>query len=374
MTVPERGIAQPPEESAAAAATGRDAGGAAHTAAETAAALRRVEAALKSDPQSFGFFQAVRLLERLQPERTRVGAFDEPAREVVRFGVNPALAFPPSEIHGLSFEGEQPVMKVNFMGLTGPQGVLPHQYSTLVEERLRARDGALADFLDLFHHRILSLFYEAWRSYRFTIAREDGDVDRLAGHLSDLIGLGLESTRNSFPFPDEALIHRAGLLAGGPRGAVALEQLIEHFFGLQAEVEQFVGGWYPLEQHDRCVISDDDDSSNVLGGGAVAGDEVWDQQARVRVRLGPLNRERYDSFLPGGSAHTELLALLRLFSHDRFDFQVQLVLRREQVTGLRLDGDGGTGQQLGWSTWICSAQRDRDAEETILFLQAGAAS
>ena len=336
--------------------------------------LRIVEQELRKDPQSFGFFQAVRLLERLLPDRKRVGEFDDPAGEVVRFAVNPALSFPPSEINELIMDpDDQPAMLVNFMGLTGPQGVLPHQYSMLVADRLRQRDNALADFLDIFHHRIISLFYQAWRTHRVTIAREDGDRDRLAQHLGDVIGLGLETCHNRLPFPDEALVYRSGLLAALPRGAVALQQLLEDFFGVRAEIHQFVGGWFALETSDRCVIGEDDDDSNILGLGAVAGDEIWDQQSRVRVRLGPLNREKYDSFLPGGQGHVALNSLLQLFSHSQFDFEVQLVLAAEDVTGLRLGGPDGGKQRLGWSSWICSTERDRDADETILSLHAGAA-
>lgn len=347
--------------------------GAAGDARAVAAGLHRVREALRTDPHSFGFFQAVRLLERLQPER--VDLFDgDPTREVVRFRVNPALAFPASEIQQLAVDGGQPVMTVNFFGLTGPMGVLPHQYSLLVADRLRVRDGALADFLDLFHHRLLSLFYQAWRKHRFTIAREAGSEDRLARHVGDLIGLGLVTSRERQSFPDEALIYRAGLLAGQARGAVALQQLLEDFFDTTIEVEQFVGAWYPVEPHDRCAIGDDDDDGNQLGLGTVVGDEVWDQQARVRLRVGPLPRTQFDAFLPGGAGHDRLKSLLRFFSNDQFEFEVQLVLARTDVPGLRLGGDAWSQHQLGWSTWICSAPRDTDADETILTFHTGAAS
>jgi type VI secretion system protein ImpH len=339
---------------------------------DVAAALHIVEDALHAQPYSFGFFQAVRLLERLQPDRTQIGWFDDPAHEVVRVGVYPEIAFPASEIQQLDVSGEQPKMRVNFMGLTGPQGVLPHHYSLLVVERLRARDGALADFLDMFHHRMLSLFYQAWRKYRFVIAREDGARDRLAARLADLIGLGLGTTRQPLPFPTEALLFRAGLLASQSRSAVALEQLLGDFFDVPVEVEQMVGGWYPLTIDDRAMLGEDEMDSNVLGRGAVAGDEIWDQQGRVRLRIGPLDRPRYDTFLPGGDAYRSLAALVRFYSHDQFDFEVQLILAHEDITGVRLGTPVDEREQcLGWSTWICSAPRARDAEETVLTLKAG---
>lgn len=334
-----------------------------------------VRADLHDDPYSFSFFQAVRLLERLSPARALVGDYDDPAREVVRFGVLPTLAFPASEIQELELDDEDAParMKVNFMGLIGPSGVLPHPYTQLVADRTRSRDHALADFFDLFHHRSISLFYQAWRKYRFTVAREDQSRDRLADHLLDLIGLGLTGYRNRLPFPDEALIFRAGLLMPQPRGAAALQQLLMDFFAVPVEVDQFVGAWYALAKSDLCGVGDTEDASNQLGLGAVAGDEIWDQQSRVRVRIGPLTRAQFDSFLPGGSGHPALAALLRFFSHDQFDFEVQLILAREDVPGLRL-GDGKQAWQLGWTTWICATSPASDADQTVFTLHNGAAS
>ena len=329
-----------------------------------------VFAAMRAEPNSFGFFQAVRLLERIFPDRLHVGGYDDPAREAVRFGVLPTLAFPASEIQELKLSENGARMKVNFLGLTGPLGVLPHPYTELVAERVRAKDTALADFFDLFHHRILSLFYLAWRKYRFTIAREENTYDRQTEHALDLIGLGLAGYRNRLPFPDEALTFRAGLLLPQPRGAAALQQLLLDFFQVPVEIIEFIGSWYPLSRTDLCEIGDsEDDPASQLGYGAVAGDEIWDQQARVRVRLGPLDRAHYDSFLPGGSGYTSLAALLRFYSHDQFEFELQLVLEPDAVAGLRLDGAG----TLGWSSWIASAPPQLAADQTILTLQHGAA-
>ncbi len=191
---------------------------------------------LRREPFSFDFFQAVRLLERFLPERTSVGRFAHPETEVARFAVQPSLAFPASQIQAMDWPENQPVqMTVNFMGLTGPQGVLPNPYTSLIIERLRASDSSPRDFLDIFNHRIISLFYRAWRKYRFDVAYEQGERDLFSRHLLSLLGLGTEGLRDRQAVSDDTLIYYAGLLAQHPRSAQALQQILADYFDVPVE-------------------------------------------------------------------------------------------------------------------------------------------
>jgi type VI secretion system protein ImpH len=254
------------------------------------------------------------------------------------------------------------------MGLTGPLGVLPYDYTLLVAERERARDHALGDFLDIFHHRIISLFYRAWLKNRPTVSYEKGSEDRLSQHLLHLMGQGMEAGDRALPPLQRTLLFYVGLLAPQARSAVALERMLEDVFDVPVEVEQFVGGWYPLPESDQCAVGEDVEYSTQLGLGVVAGDEVWDQQTRVRIRLGPLPADKYAEFLPTGSAHALLRWLVRHFSHDAFHFDVQLVLDRDAVGGCVL-GDPDKRQPLGWSTWVRTTKTiSRDPDETVFSL------
>jgi type VI secretion system protein ImpH len=326
-----------------------------------------VERALAEDPNAFEFFQAVRLLERMHPDRKAVGGFEDPEQEVVHFSTNVSLAFPASEIQSLEMNGGPADMTVNFMGLTGPVGALPYHYTQLLIDRAHARDHALAAFFDLFHHRMISLFYRAWLKHRFHIAYERGVDEDLTHHLLDLCGLGLGSDRANLPIAPEAAAFYTGLLAAEPRSAVALEQMISDYFGVPVAIEQFVGGWYRIGETDQTAL-DEPAASSQLGFGAVVGDEIWDMQARVRVRIGPLSRAQFDAFLPTGHAHDTLAQLVRLYSNDQFDFEAQLILEKEQVPGLHLGDEELAGPKLGWSTWIRTAPRRNNAEETVLAL------
>ena len=333
------------------------------------AGLGEVRAWLAAEPAAFEFFQAVRLLERLYPERARVGVFADPAAEVAHFSAHPSVAFPTSEIETLELPADGPArVVVNFMGLIGPLGVLPHHYTLLVAERLRARDRALQSFLDIFQHRIIALFYRAWEKYHFTAAYERDQRDRVTEHLLDLVGLGLEGGRRHLKVQSETLLLYAGALLPQPRSAVALQRMLEDFFAVPVDIQQFVGGWYRLDEPTQCWIGSETGASDRVGLGAVVGDEIWDQQARVRIRLGPLTRAQYERFLPTGADHAVLRALAQLFSHDQFEFDVQLVLAKDEVPHCRLGGDGERPAALGWGTWLKTVAGTRDADETLLTL------
>jgi type VI secretion system protein ImpH len=325
---------------------------------------------LEREPYRFDFFQAVRLLERLAPESRPVGRFVKPAQEVARFSANPALPFPASEIQDIERTAGAPArVSVNFMGVNGPLGVLPLDYSQLIVDRLREKDTAARDFLDLFNHRIISLFYQAWEKHRFAVAYERGELDRFSRHLLDLIGAGTEGLQNRQDVADESMIYYSCLLGLNTRSAAALEQILGDYFGVPIEVQQFVGAWHPMDDENRCRVGEESGPSEQLGWGAVVGDEIWDQQSRIRLRLGPLTFDEYRAFLPGGEAWRELRALTRFFTRDEFDIEVQFVLKREEAPACELGNDAAAAPRLGWSTWIKSAPLQRDPDETVLLLE-----
>jgi type VI secretion system protein ImpH len=329
------------------------------------------EKALDEAPESFTFFQAVRLLHRRSRNRRPVGEFAHPSEEVVRFSVNPSLAFPAGDVQDLRLEGEGPPnLYVNFMGLVGHMGVLPVQYSLLVDAQAAAEGDPdpFRDFLDIFHHRIISLFYKAWERSHFWVSFERGEEDRFTARLLDLIGLGLGDLRQRMPVRDEALAFYSGLLGAQHRSAVALEQLLEDYFDVPMELEQFTGGWYGLSAQSRCLLDDDEEMGGSLGDGTVVGDEVWDPHSRVRIRVGPLRRDRFDEFLPGGRAHGELQEITRFFSDGQFEFEVQLILDRRDVPGMVLGEDDENALPLGWCTWVRTRPFARDADESTFMI------
>jgi type VI secretion system protein ImpH len=326
-------------------------------------------AQLLEDANSFEFFQAVALLQRLREDRRPIGGFSSPADEVVRFRVNQRLGFPASQIQKLQAAEDGPAeMMVNFMGLTGPLGVLPYAYSELILERARAKDYSLASFFDIFNHRAISLFYRAWQKFHFPVTYSTGTRDHFTHYLLDLVGLGTKGMRDRQEVDDEALLHYVSLVAMQSRSATALEQILADYFEVPVEIEQFTGGWYELDRSTQCEMTGLESASSEVGAGAVVGDAIWDRQGRVRIRIGPLSIERYNDFLPQGSAYASLRAITRFFGNQCIDFEAQLVLDRNEVPRVELNLDSKAPARLGWVSWAKTRAMNVDPDDTILAL------
>jgi len=155
--------------------------------------------------------------------------------------------------------------------------------------------------------------------------------------------------------------------------------MLHDYFGVPVEVQPFAGSWRPLGPGSRTCLRGGFSKSETLGVGLVLGDEVWDQQSVVRVRLGPMSLGKYKQFLPKGGAHESLKALARFFCGEDLDVEVQLVLKREEAPRFGLDvhldtplgTQGADPPRLGWLGWIFTRPLDRDPDDTVFRLWDG---
>lgn len=322
---------------------------------------------LFQEPYRFDFFQAVRLLERIYPERQPVGGESAPADEAVRFRTRVSLAFAPSQIHQMTdrdnAEGLPPQMTVAFMGMTGPAGVLPHHYTELLIERTRYKDTALLEFLDVFNHRMISLFYRAWEKYRFPVAYERGREDSFTEFLFHTVGLGTRGLRNRQSFPDEIFLFYGGHFAQRPHSASAMEAILSDYFNVPAHIEQFAGQWLKLEEESLSRLGG---VNAELGITAVAGERVWDAQSKFQLQFGPLTFDQFLQFLPNGSAFQPATELTRIVAGLEFDFDMRLTLKAEEVPNCVLTTGARRRPMLGWTTWLKTSPFTEDDSQVVL--------
>jgi type VI secretion system protein ImpH len=290
----------------------------------------------------------------------------------VRFRALPSLGFPAGAINQIrppqpgdpATDGDReppPELSVAFLSLFGSGGVLPHHYTSLLIRRIRDKDFALRDFLDLFNHRLVSLFYRAWEKYRLPFlyersrfAGEGRDTDPCTRALYCLVGLGTPGLRGRLEVDDEAFLYYGGHFAHFPRSATALGQILEDYFATPIVVQQVQGQWLYLDREDQSRMpgaSDGAGRNNRLGLDTVVGARVWDVQSKFRLRVGPLSYAEFRGLIPNGHALRPLCQMTRTYVGPELDFDVQPVLKPDEVPWCRLEA-GGDGPLLGWNTWM----------------------
>lgn len=319
---------------------------------------------LEAEPHGFDFFQAVRRLENSRPELPRIGHSKRPMEDPVRFCQEPSLTFAPRTISAFRTEvgARAPRMFVNFVGLLGPNGPMPLHLTQYIRDRQRNHgDRSPARFLDTFHHRMVSLFYRAWAANQQTVNFERGQDDRFAVYIGSLFGIGMESLRRRDAVPDVAKLHYSGHLVCQTRHPEGLCSTLQDYYGIRVRLDEFIGQWLDLPEGCKCRLGETPETGS-LGWTAIVGSRVWECQQKFRLIFGPMTFAEYQRMLPGGDSLRRLLAWVKNYLADELLWDVQLILKKEEVPPLRM----GTVGQLGWTTWLTSRPMDHDADDLIL--------
>ena len=322
-----------------------------------------VERQLGETAAAMDFFQALRLLENAHPDKPRIGTSLRPRDDAVRFGRDPSLNFDPGAVAGFTPATAEAKARlaVNFFGLLGPNGPLPLHLTEYARDRARNHgDDTMVAFLDMFHHRMLSLFYRAHATADPAINLDRPDSDRFADYVGSLFGIGTPAMQGRDEIGDFAKLHFAGLMANQRRPAAGLVTVLRAYFKLPVELEQFVGHWMkiPLDGQTRIGMAE---CGNRLGTSAVLGKKVWDCQHKFRLVIGPLGYDDYERMLPGGASMTRLVDWVKSYAGTVLDWDVRLVLRQSAVPTLKLGA-----RRLGWTTYLASGPAARDARQLLI--------
>ncbi|MEW9585356.1 type VI secretion system baseplate subunit TssG [Paraburkholderia sp. DGU8] len=312
----------------------------------------------------FDFFQVVRLLENAYADKPRIGESMQPRDDAIRFVQEPELVFHPTTLGAFTPAGEDRAARlaVKFFGLLGPHGPLPTHLTEYARDRARnANDPTFARFLDVFHHRMVSLFYRAWANAQPAVSLDRPGRDRFSFYVGSVFGLAEPTLRERDAVPDFAKLHFAGLLGGPTRPAAGLKLVLARFFDLPVEIEQWVGHWLTLPANSLLRLGAADGSAS-LGVSTLLGARVWDCQHKFRIVIGPVSRADYERFLPGGESLNRLVDWVRNYARDGLDWDLRLVLKQEDVPCLKL----GRHARLGYTIWALGHPARGDQRQLVL--------
>ena len=358
-------------------------------------------------PYEYGFLQTVRILERLARSKNSnkdeakprqraasgnpVAVFVPPWSEAIRFRVNQTLRFSSSEVAKIALntkniDSETPAMqwsvKVNFIGLTGTQGVLPYHYTEMILRRLKLKDESLLKFFDLFNHRTISLFFQSSSKYRLPLEYERKKLNPPARQKRDshtqmllsLIGMGTSNLNDRLYTSDESLLGYSGLLSHQIRTASGLKQILQQHFRIPVKILEFVGQWQELIDDVRSKLPSKREpvGQNIaLGKSVMLGKRGWFAQGKIRIILGPLSKKQAQKFAPGTKALYAINEIVKFYvrmEHD-YDFIVR-IKRRDLLDKAQFNRE--SPPVMGWNTWVVSKPKQHYNEDETLDISISA--
>ena len=317
-------------------------------------------AQLCESPTTHHIFLALRIIEAEHADKPRLGQSKRPREDAFRLGQEARMAFPPSSIRALTPPGGNgPGELINrFFGFFGPNGALPIHLTEYARERqINNRDPSFVAFANMLTHRMMSLLYRAWVTGQPAVDLDRGAPSQFEGHVAALAGLHGMALRDRDAMPDMTKRHFGGQLALGTKNAEGLIALLSGFFSVPVMMQEFVGSWLDLEDDDRWELG-----SGALGQTTSIGSRVWSRSAKFRLTIGPVSLEDYERLLPGGASMDKMAAVVRNYVGDALDWDVNIILRKQEVPAAQLGG----ATRLGQTSWIGERQGNGDADDLYL--------
>jgi len=337
---------------------------------------------LRARPASFDFFQWIRLnswpLRDASP-----AAIERGARQVnthLRFRAEMSSAFPGSEIsagrqrrtvRNKIDERRVELFVTNFV-LSGVLGPLPDSFADWIRQRLAERDPVMAEFLDIFNHRISTIRYElkAASVAAFDACRPENThyadmVGALMG-LSAFEGEGADILKQRVPIPKRALLALCGLVGNGRKSAAGFGVVMGVYLQAPVQVEQLLGAWRAIEPRDQTRLG-----QRRIADTAPLGRRVWVNQAAVGLTIGPIVYKRLCALLRDcvqgdgdqdkafGVGYSGLAAMVHFLLDRHVDVVVTIMVEASSIPRSllwrpqRIAGFGSNhGLRLGQTAWL----------------------
>ncbi|MFQ5590626.1 MAG: type VI secretion system baseplate subunit TssG [Phycisphaerae bacterium] len=341
----------------------------------------------------FDFFQAVWLLERYYTTGETVGGRGPVSSEPLRFRPHPSMGFPSCDVRRITYnrgvDGQDPFYRIDvtFMGLYGVCTPLPVHYAADVLRSVEpagkwGEQGVAAgtapvepddpefgfspvrDFLDIFHHRLLSLFYRSWLKYRFHVGYGVRGRDLITQYLLWLIGCDPRYTEQILGVCPIRMLRYAGMLTLRPKSAAGLEGVLSDYWrSFPVTVEQCAGRWVSISPADLNCIGR---TNSTLGVDLTMGEEIYDLSGAFSISVGPVNWGTYLLFLPDGECFAQTQSLVELYCADPLAFTIEMKLSEHEIPEMRLSSDEDAGR-LGFTSWV---RTDEMPATSVMFASA----
>jgi len=289
----------------------------------------------------YQLFQVLRLLEATTPAAPRLGERGPAGEERIRLRPSTSLGFPCAELvditEQISPEGKsRTVVTANITGLYGVGSPLPRSYAHQILQQDDEPEQQQRDFLDLLHHRLLSVWYRAWRQHRYEQSFRTDGSDLLSRSLLDFLGISPETTKDEFGTEPVRLLRYLGLLVLHTRPALGLETLLQEELEIPLRVEEAPLRWVSLPKAEWPRLSAR--SGGTLGRDIVIGTRHLDRMMSLRLHIGPVSYATLLELWPAAPLYRRLVALSRFYLRQPLDLELHVQVPAHEIVRTRLGG------------------------------------
>jgi len=316
-----------------------------------------------AQPYKADIFAVLRWIDSKKKNGAKLGRAARPLFDPIRLGQEPSLTFAASTIASVSEETEDrpPRLNIYSFGLFGPNGPLPLHLTEFARDRLRRyNDPTLVRFADIFHHRLILLFYRAWADAQPSVSMDQPESDRFSAYVASLIGYGQPAMRARDAIADHAKLFHAPHLVRQTRNPEGLSKILAGYLRVPVAVQEFIPHWIALSRPEQTRLIQFN-GNNRLGADALLGERVLDAQHKILLRIGPMPLARYEEMLPGNNTIKQIAAWIKNYVGIEYIVDIQLLLRKEEVPQARLGSS-----KLGWTSWLGERPHAVDADDLVM--------
>ena len=320
---------------------------------------------LQSHGYCFEFFQAVSLLEQTYKNRPALGHTGPVEDEIAQLLPNNTLGFPAAdigriELHENSTGSDKWKLFQNFLGLYGPNSAAPIFIAESVNQCIDAEDP-LKDFLDIFNHRVISLYYRAQKKNSVIKTVSTTHSNPISNILHAMMGHDFNMDETNWDVGPSKLLRHCGLFSSSNRNPNGLEKLVSDYFSLSdVHVIPFARRRIKIPQSSQGRLSTFQNQA-ALGESFILGEVIEDITGQFILRIKMPDMQTFKQFQPGEKQYNELIFLVNMYVQYRLGFTLEFIIPTEEIRSMAISGVNPSGK-LGQSSWVGSPSE----KETIV--------
>lgn len=295
-------------------------------------------------------FALARTLESQLDMSPKIGDENRPSQTKLRFGQSSHLGFASNQVNDISLKDGKVNIDIRGFGMFGPNGALPiHISEQIYEKKHHQKNTTFNDFVNIFHHRLTSMFYKAWREAQDVPSLDDKDSWQFSRFIASLAGMADHKDYNP-DVPVYARMYYARYLQNKSNPVDNLRSIIKGYFNVNVEIQENIGQWIDASEFSTHLSRN---KKNRLGNGLMLGSQFFDATQKFRIVIGPISSEKYLQFLKGGRLAKQLIMWVEQFVHYEYQWDVELIVDKNKISQQPL----GRGIALGYTSWLGQPQQ-----------------